>query len=110
MKISIPKLPFAGTLVALYIVYTGFVPVSIAHSIILLSLSAFAAFELYINSHQLPSTQKKIDDVKNELFTELKKQQETFEARLQEIKDEQTRTAMLRASAPSAPKKAPIQF
>lgn len=110
---KLPKLPLAGTLLLSYTLYSTFVPVSIAHSIILLSLAAFAGFNLYIESHQLPSTEKKIEDLRLELVKQMSEQKEIYEAKLQELKDEQTRQSIARAnstSASSTPKKAPIQF
>lgn len=108
---KLPRLPLAGTLILSYVVYTTFVPVSIAHSIILLSLAAFAGFELYIQSHQLPSTQKKIEDLRTELLKELESTKETYEEKLQALEAEQQRQAIAKVnSVSSAPKKSPIQF
>lgn len=106
------KIPFAGTLLLAYVVYTTFVPVSISHSIILFSLAAFAGFELYVQSHQLPSIKKTVEDLRTELFKEMQIQKETHEAKLQELEDEQSRQALIRAnsSSSSKPKPSPIKF
>lgn len=108
---KLPKLPLAGTLLVSYAVYSAFVPVSIAHSIILFSLAALTGFDIYIQSHQLPSMKKMVEDVRNEMFTKLQEQKEDHEVKLQELKEEQTRQAIARAnSSSSSPKKNPIQF
>jgi cell division protein FtsB len=110
---NLPKLPLAGTLLFSYSVYTTFVPVSIAHSIILFSLALLTGFDIYIQSHQLPSTAKKIADLRNEMLEQLKKDQEIYEAKLQELKEEQQRQAIARANASSSgsvSKKPTIQF
>lgn len=102
MHINFPKIPLAGTLLVSYAVYTGFVQISIAHSIILLSLAGFAAFDQYIKSHHTPSLEKKMDELRLELNKELQTQKESNEAKLQELKEEQTRQSIARANASSS--------
>lgn len=104
---NFPKIPFAGTLLFAYLLYSGFVPVSTSHSIIILSLALFAGFEQFQKHQQLPSTQKKLDDFHTELKTKL----EEFDAKLLELKNEQTRQSIERANSSSASsKKTPIKF
>lgn len=109
---KLPQLPLAGTLLLSYTVYTAFVPVSIAHSIILLSLAGFTAFDQYIKSHHLPSITKRMDELRLELLKELQTQKELHEGKLQELKSEQSRQAIERANqiSASSTKKSPIQF
>lgn len=108
---KLPKLPFAGTLLFCYAVYTAFVPVSIAHSIILFSLSLLTGFELYIQSHQLPSVLTRIENSRNELQKVMDKDRESFDKKLKELQEDMSRQAIARANQNTgAPKKAPIQF
>lgn len=101
------KLPLAGTLLVLYAVYSTFVTASISHSIIIFSLAALVAFDQYIKSHQLPSMDKKMDELRLELLKELQSQKEIHEAKLQELKAEQTRQTIERANSGSASSKKP---
>lgn len=106
-----PKLPFAGTLLVCYVVYSAFVPVSTPHSIILFSLSLLTGFELYIQSHKTPRTEKLLADIRNEMLQTMERDRDTFEKKLKELHEEQTRQSIARANSQSgAPKKAPIQF
>jgi hypothetical protein len=113
MKYTIPKLPLAGTLLVSYAVYSAFVPVSIAHSIIVFSLTLFAGFDHYLQSHQLPSTNTKIEDLRKEMSSKLEQQKADYEVKLQKVEEEMSRQAIARAnssSVSSQPKKAPIAF
>lgn len=107
-----PKLPLSGTLLFSYVVYSTFVPVSIAHSIILFSLALLAGFNLYIQSIKSPSLSLQIETLRNELVQQLENQRGIYEAKLQALESEQQRQAIARANSGSnsAPKKAPIQF
>lgn len=96
---KLPKLPLAGTLLLSYSVYTAFVPVSIAHSIILFSLAALFGFDRYCQLLQLPSMDKRMEDIRTELNQALNLQKETYEAKLAELKSEQSRQAIDRANA-----------
>lgn len=106
-----PKLPFAGTLLLSYAVYTCFVQVSIAHSIILLSLAVAYSYDSFLKSIKTPSILKLMTDMQEDFNRKLKEQKESHEAKLQEVKEEQQKhhIAKINSSA-SSPKKAPIQF
>lgn len=110
---KLPKLPLAGTLLVLYAVYSTFVPVSIAHSIILFSLAAVYGFDKHLQSTKIPSTQKLVHDLREELYKEMKQQKEIYESKLAELKQEQQRIAIERANASSSVSSKPkstIQF
>lgn len=112
MKFTFPKLPLAGTLLVSYVVYSTFVPVSTAHSIILFSLAGFSAFEQYINSHKTPSIRQDVKKLRLELLKEMETQKESYEQKLAELKQEQQRFAIERANSVSASSKTKqsIQF
>lgn len=110
---KIPKLPFSGTLLFAYLLYSGFVPVSTSHSIILFSLTAFAAFQYYIDSHKTPSIKQDVERVRTELLGELKSAKEMYEQKLAELKQEQQRIQIDRANekaSTSSTKKPAIKF
>jgi cytochrome c-type biogenesis protein CcmH/NrfG len=109
---KIPRIPLPGTLLLAYSVYSAFVPISIAHSIVLFSLALLTGFDIYIQSHQLPSITKKIENLKNEMLEQFKKDKEIYEDKLQELKFEQSRQSIERANFSSAPsvKKPAIKF
>lgn len=101
-------LPISGTLLLPYLVYTAFVPVSIPHSIILLSLAVLTGFELFLRYQQHPSLHKLLE----QSLQEQTKKLEAYDARILELKQELSRMSLERvnsASASSKPK-TPIQF
>lgn len=83
-----------------------------AHSIILLSLALLTGFDIYTQSHQLPSITKKIEDLREDLLEQFKKDKEIYEGKLQELKSEQSRQSIERVNSTSASssKKPVIKF
>mgnify|MGYP001560328687 CR=1 FL=1 len=94
-----------------YAVYTAFVPVSIAHSIIIFALAALTGFEIFINVHQTPSIEKKVSDVQLEMDKRIAELKETYEIRLKKIEADQERQAFEKVNtAPNSKRSAPVMF
>ncbi len=106
------KLPLAGTLLVSYLVYSAFVPVSIAHSIILCSLAAFAAYDKFLVTTKSPSMELLVSSLRLEIDSKLEKQKENYEAKLQALESEQSRQAIAKINSGSSAsiKKPSIQF
>ena len=102
------SLPLSGPILLLYLVYTTFVPVSTSHSLIIFSLALLTAFEMFLKLHQTPSIEKKLQGIKEDMDKEM----EGLHAKLLELKQEQSRLAIERASANASVsiKKTPIKF
>lgn len=107
MKFTLP-----GVLLLSYAVYTAFVPVNIAHSIILFSLAALYGFENYLLSNKHPSIIQKVEELRQEFQAELVKQKEFNEERLKVVEEEQARQAIVKANSSSAskPKSPAVRF
>ena len=109
---KLPKLPLAGTILVTYLLYTAFVPVSMAHSIILLSLAALCGFDFFLKQHQQPRMEKQMSDFQEEILKLLNTQKEEHEVKLLELKNEQSRQSIERANSSSASSKPklPVKF
>ena len=76
-----------GALLLSYAVYSAFVPVSIAHSIIFTSLAGLFGYSLYVHSQQLPSTKQELLNRIVELEQKTSEQKEYDELRLKKLED-----------------------
>lgn len=85
-------------------IYLAFVPVSIAHSIILFSLAGLFAFNQFLLSRETPSLSTELEKLKQELEKQIQKQKEFHEARLKNIEDELSKASLtsVRSSSSSS--------
>lgn len=84
----------AGLLVA-YAIYTAFVPVSIAHSIILLSLAALCGYQSHISRQEKNQVEQKIlEQMKNEFEAKYSALKEAHEKKLSKLEDEMSKVML----------------
>lgn len=93
-------------------IYLSFVPVSIAHSIILFSLAGLFAFNQFLLAKETPCLSTELSKLKQELEQSMEKQKELHELRLKTVEDEVSRVAIgtVRASSSSKIDARKIQF
>jgi hypothetical protein len=103
MKSLSPHIPSA--LLLGQAIYLAFVPVTIAHSIILFSLAGLFAFNQFLLSKQTPCLSTEIGKLKRELEERMEKQKESYEVRLKLLEDEVGRASLTAVrSSSSSPK------
>lgn len=85
-------------------IYLAFVPVSIAHSIILFSLAGLFAFNQFLLSKQTPRLSTELSKLKSELEQQIQKQKESYEIRLKSVEDELSKASLtsVRSSSSSS--------
>jgi hypothetical protein len=83
MKTAYPYI--AATLLVAYVVYSLFVPITIAHSMILFSLAGLAAYNQFLLSRSTPKLEDEIAKLKRELQTQMEKQKELHDKKLSEL-------------------------
>ena len=76
-----------GALLLSYAVYTAFIPITIAHSLILFSLAGLFGYSLFIYSQQSPSIKQELLKSHEQLEQKLKLQKESFDERLKKCED-----------------------
>ena len=88
-------------------IYLSFVPaLTIAHSIILLSLAGLFAFNQFLLSKQTPSLTTELGKLKSELEKQIEKQKESHDLRLKGVEDELSKMSMTSLKSSSASSKA----
>lgn len=97
-----------ATLLVGQAIYLAFVPVSIAHSIILFSLAGLFAFNQFLLSKETPSLSIELSKLQSELEKQLEKQKELHEVRLKAMEDELARVSIstIRTASSSSSKEA----
>lgn len=75
-------------------IYLSFVPVNIAHSIILFSLAGLYAFNQFLLSQEQPSLSTELAKLKSELEQAMEKQKELHEKKLMQLEDDVTRMSL----------------
>lgn len=91
-------------------IYLAFVPVTIAHSIILFSLAGLFAFNQFLLSKETPRLSTELAKLQSELETQLEKQKEQHEKRLTLLEDELGRSTLRSPSSPKEATKKSFQF
>jgi hypothetical protein len=76
-----------GALLLSYLVYTTFVPITIAHSLILLSLAGLFGYSVFVFTQQLPSKDKQLQEKFDKLELNIKLQEEIYVERLKRCED-----------------------
>lgn len=97
-----------GALLLSYAVYTTFVPITIAHSIILLSLAGLFGYSMFINSQQSPSLKQELKNSHEQLELKLKQQEEFYAERLKRVEDLAGGLALANNRAGSVPPTAKV--
>lgn len=92
----------SSILLTTYAVYTAFVPVTIAHSIILFSLAALFAYNQFLSSIQNPSVLKEVAEFKRDLEEQMKKHKELYDEKLSGVEGELGKIAMSGLKSPSS--------
>lgn len=105
MKNSFPYI--SATLLVAYAVYSAFVPITIAHSIILFSLAGLFAYNQFlIYSQENTKNKETLAKSVNEFRAELEKHKEQNEIKISKLEDEVTKmslTSIRTASSSSKP-------
>lgn len=83
-------------------VYLAFVPITIAHSIIVFSLAGLFAFNQFLLSQENPSLSTELAKLKSELEQRMEKQKESYEIRLKGMEDEVSRVSLASVRSPSS--------
>lgn len=93
MKFESRHLPL-GLLIA-YLVYSGFVPVGISHSVIVLSLAALSGYQLHISRQETHKYNEEVlKQLKNELEAKLEQQKEFYAKKISKLEDETAKLAL----------------
>jgi hypothetical protein len=91
-----------------YCIYTAFVPLSIAHSLIILSLAALCGYQSYISRQETTKyNNEALTGLKNEFETKLEEQKEFYAKKIAKLEDEVAKMA-LNTLPPKAPSSSPI--
>lgn len=83
----------AGLLVA-YSVYACFIPINLAHSIILFSLAGLFGFQQYLQHSEQPSLETELAKLKTDFETQIKSTKENYEIRLRKVEEENGKLAL----------------
>lgn len=84
----------AGLLLS-YIVYSAFVPVTIAHSVIILSLALLAGYQIHISRQETIKYNKEVlEQMKNEFASQLASVKEEHGKKLSKLEDETAKLAL----------------
>jgi len=70
-----------------YVVYSAFIPVTIAHSIILASLAGLFGYTIYLYNQKQPSMQKELVKYHEKMELEMKQQKEFYEQKLIKVEN-----------------------
>lgn len=98
----------SGLLLA-YAIYSGFVSVTIAHSIILFSLALLAGYQSFLSSQTTTKLNEQVlSELKQEFETKLNGTKEAYDKRLSKLEDESAKFA-LNTLPPKAAPSSPIQ-
>lgn len=92
-------------LLVAYAAYTAFIPATLAHSFIIISLAALFAWNQFLLSRVTPKLEEEIAKLKSELEHQIEKQKELHDAKLASIEGEMTKlslTAVRSSSSPSS--------
>lgn len=78
-----------------YAVYSAFIPVTIAHSIIFLSLAGLAGYQLHISRQVINKfNEETLAGLKNELEIKLSQHKEFYDRKLSKLEDELAKTQL----------------
>jgi hypothetical protein len=93
-----------GALLLAYAVYSGFIQINIAHSIILFSLAGLFGFHQFL-SHQEKNkhSEKALEQLKQELETKLAQHEELYGKKLSKLEDELGKVSLSTIKASSSP-------
>lgn len=93
-----------GALLLAYAVFTAFIPVTIAHSIILFSLAGLFGFQQFL-SHQEKNKQSEnaLEQFKQELEIKLAQQEELYGKKLSKLEDELGKVSLATIKSSSSP-------
>lgn len=84
----------AGLLVA-YASYTAFVPVSIAHSIIIFSLALLAGYQAYLSTQKTNKYNEEVlREMRQELVSQLESVKEAHAKKISKLEDETAKLAL----------------
>jgi hypothetical protein len=105
---------FPLTLLLAYCVFTAFVPATIAHSIIILSLATLSGYSIHISRQEnLKYNKEVLDSLKNELEAKLMEQKGFHDKKLSKLEDELAKVQLNtipRASSSSSPQPRKVVF
>lgn len=83
-----------GLLLA-YIIYSAFIPVTIAHSIIALSLAILFGYHLHISRQENTKYNKEVlEQLKNEFDSKLNGTKEFYDKKLSKVEDEMAKMSL----------------
>lgn len=86
-------LPLA--LLLAYVIYSAFIPVTIAHSLILFSLAISACYQSYISRSETTKFNKEVlEQLKNGFENELNGTKELYEKRFSKLEDEMAKMSL----------------
>lgn len=84
----------SGLLLA-YVIYSAFVPVTIAHSLVILSLAALCGYHFHISRQDnIKYNEKALAGLKNELELKISQQKEEHAKKLAKLEDEVAKMAL----------------
>jgi hypothetical protein len=97
---------FVPALMLAYIIYLGFIPVNIAHSVIFLALASLYGFQEFLTRPEKINYLQKLEQLEKQMNERLTKQKEELDVKVQAVDAEVTKLALtaLRPSASSASK------
>jgi len=92
----LPLIP--AVLLVAYTVYTAFIPITIAHSVIVIALSALFGLAAYLQFQVNPKYTQVLVKLEGELKAELSEQKEKNELRIKMLEDEMSRAAIAKVN------------
>jgi hypothetical protein len=92
-----------GAALLAYLIYSAFVPITIAHSLILFSLAGLFGYSLFINSLKHPSMQKQMETLHEELKARIDSEKEIHELRLKKCEDATAQLVLAGTRVSSSP-------
>jgi hypothetical protein len=95
---------FPTALLISYVIYSAFIPVTIAHSIIVIALVVLFGLQFHISRQEINKYNEKVlEGLKNEMDEKLA----NYEKRMARLEDEIGKTQLSVAGAKNAPEKQP---
>lgn len=92
-----------GVLLVSYLLYTPFITINLAHSVILFSLAGLFGFTQYLQHSQHSSkSHEEFAKLKSDLELQIKSNKENYEIRLKKTEDEVTKIALSASRNPSS--------
>jgi hypothetical protein len=98
------KAAFGPALIVAYLIYLGFIPATLAHSIIFVSLVGFYAFQEFLTRPEKINYLEKLEQLQKDLEGKVSKNKEEVDAKFTAVEGEVSKVALqlIRSSSASS--------